>query len=319
MQDLNDMRFFAEVVERGGFAAAGRALGLPKSRLSRRIAELEARLGVRLLQRTTRKLSVTEVGEVYLRHCVAMRDEAEAAADAVAQAQTEPRGTIRVACPVTIAQITVGPILPLFLARYPHVKVDMRVSNRAVDLVEEGFDVALRVRQTLDDSGSLVIKNFGTTKTLLVASPTQLARQGTPASVEDLSRLDTVNMSAADGRASWRLVGPGGVEHTFVHQPRYVADDLLTLKFAVRCGTGICVLPDYMCREEIRDGLLVPALPGWGTREGLFHAVFPSRRGLIPTVRRFLDFLAENIESEGPRVDVLDTALMKRRELGLEP
>jgi DNA-binding transcriptional LysR family regulator len=138
--------YFAEVVDRGGFAAAGRALGMPKSRLSRRVAELEARLGVRLLQRTTRKLSLTEAGEQYHRHCAAMREEAEAAPTRWPRCRTEPRGTIRVACPVTLAQTTLGPVLPQFLARYPQVRIDMRVSNRVVDLVEEGVDVALRVR-----------------------------------------------------------------------------------------------------------------------------------------------------------------------------
>ncbi len=299
MQDLNDMLYFAEVVDRGGFAAAGRTLGLPKSKLSRRVAELEAQLGVRLLHRTTRKLSLTAVGEQYHRHCVAMREDAQAAADAVAQAQSEPSGTIRVACPVTLAQTTLGPLLPQFLARYPRVRVDMRVSNRTVDLVEEGFDVALRVRPTLDDSGSLVVKNFGTTQTLLVASPSQLARQGRPATVDDLARLDTVAMSAADGRTSWSLLGPGGASHVLHHTPRLVADDLLTLKFAVLRGTGICVLPDYMCSDELQGRLLVPVLPGWAPRPGIFHAVFPSRRGLVPAVRRFLDFLGESIVREG--------------------
>lgn len=299
LQDLNDMLFFAEVVERGGFAAAGRHLGVPKSRLSRRVAELEARLGVRLLQRTTRKLSVTEVGELYLRHCVAVRDEAEAAAAAVEQAHTEPRGTLRVACPVTLAQSTLGPIMAVFLARHPLVKLDMRVSNRVVDLVEEGVDVALRVRPTLDDSGSLVVKNLGLTQTFLVASPAQLQRQGAPTSPDDLTRLDTVSMSALDGRASWPLLGPGGATHVLVHQPRYVADDLLTLKFAVVCGTGMCILPDYMCAEEIQDGRLVPVLPGWAPRPGVFHAVYPSRRGMVPAVRCFLDFLKEYTNGEG--------------------
>ncbi len=299
MQDLNDMLFFAEVVERGGFAAAGRALGVPKSRLSRRVAELETRLGVRLLQRTTRKLSMTEIGQIYHRHCLAMREQAEAAAAAIAQVQTEPRGTIRVACPVTLAQSTIGPILPLFLARHPHVRIDMRVSNRVVDLVEEGFDVALRVRPTLDQSGSLIIKNFGTTRTLLVASPAQLARQGRPVTPQDLERLDTIAMSAADGRTTWDLVGPAGATYAFNHQPRYVADDLLTLRFAVLRGTGIAIVPDYMCVDELRDRLLVPVLAGWGPRPGVFHAVFPSRRGLVPAVRSFLDFLAENITAEG--------------------
>jgi DNA-binding transcriptional LysR family regulator len=299
MQDLNDLVYFAEVVDRGGFAAAGRALGLPKSRLSRRVAELEARLGVRLLQRTTRKLSLTAVGEQYHRHCVAMREDAQAAQDAVAQAQTEPRGTIRVACPVTLAQTTLGPILPHFLARYPQVRIDMRVSNRVVDLVEEGFDVALRVRATLDDSGSLVVKNFGASRTLLLASPAQLARQGRPATVADLGRLDTVNMSTIGDSVTWQLTGPDGATHAFQHRPRYVADDLMTLKFAVLAGTGFCMLPDYLCAEELRDGRLVSALPGWAPKPGIFHAVFPSRRGLLPAVRRFLDFLGEAIEREG--------------------
>jgi DNA-binding transcriptional LysR family regulator len=141
VRDLNDLLYFAEVVDRGGFTAAGRALGVPKSRLSRRIALLEARLGARLLHRTTRKLSLTTLGEQFHRHCVAMREDAEAAEEAVAQAQTEPRGTIRVACPVTLAQTTIGPILPRFLARHPQVKVDLKISNRVVDLVEEGFDL----------------------------------------------------------------------------------------------------------------------------------------------------------------------------------
>src|SRR5215207_3321257 len=163
MQDLNDMLYFAEVVDKGGFAAAGRALGIPKSKLSRRVAELESRLGVRLLQRTTRKLSLTEAGELYHRHCVAMREDAEAAEEAVAVVQGEPRGTIRVSCPVTLAQSTIGPLLPQFLARHPQVRVDMQVTNRVIDLVQEGVDVALRVRPTLDDSGTLIVKRLGDT------------------------------------------------------------------------------------------------------------------------------------------------------------
>jgi len=300
VQDLNDMLYFAEVVDQGSFAAAGRSLGLPKSRLSRRIAELEGRLGVRLLQRTTRKLSLTEAGERYHRHCVAVREEAEAAAEAVALVQSEPHGTIRVTCPVTLAQSTIGHLIPVFLERHPQVRIDMQVSNRVVDLVQEGIDVALRVRPTLDDSGSLIVKNLGNSQGLLVASPAQLERQGRPHSVEDLQRLSTVAMSAADGRASWRLLGPGGREHDFQHRPCYTADDLLTLKYAVMQGTGMCILPDYMCRLELQQGRLEQVLPGWAPRTGVMHAVFPSRRGLVPAVRRFLDFLGEQVTQEGP-------------------
>ncbi|MBI5279127.1 MAG: LysR family transcriptional regulator [Burkholderiales bacterium] len=302
MQDLNDMLYFAEVVDRGGFAAAGRAMGIPKSKLSRRVAELEARLGVRLLQRTTRRLSLTQAGETYHRHCVAMREQAEAADEAVQIVRGEPRGIVRVTCPVTLAQSTIGPILARFLADHPQVRIDMQVTNRVVDLVQEGIDVALRVRSSLEDSGSLVIKNLGLTHGLLVASPQLLQRQGTPESVDDLQRLPTVAMSSADGQATWHLQDAGGRVYPFQHRPLLSADDLFTLKFAVVHGAGMCILPDYMCAEELAGGQLVRVLPGWEPRPGIVLAVFPSRRGMVPAVRRFLDFLGDNVVGSQPRV-----------------
>lgn len=302
MQDLNDMLYFTEVVERGGFAAAGRALGIPKSRLSRRVLELETQLGVRLLQRTTRKLSLTEVGEAYLRHCQAMRESAQAAADVVAQVHTEPRGTIRVSCPVTLAQTVVAEMMPAFMAQYPKVRIEMLVSNRAVNLVEEGIDVALRVRPSVDDSGSMVVKRLDHAIQILVASPELLIRQGTPKTLEDLARLDSIAMSAPDGRSSWSLIGPGGTHQLVQHTPRYVADDLLTLKFAAVAGTGVCWMPDYMCHDEIREGRLVRVLPDWAPAPYIVHAVFPSRRGMSPAVRRFLDFLGDRMPSRNNQV-----------------
>jgi DNA-binding transcriptional LysR family regulator len=300
MQDLNDMVFFAEVAERGGFAAASRALGVPKSRLSRRVADLEAQLGVQLMQRSTRRLSLTPAGEIFLRHCAAMRDAAQAASEAVAQVQTEPRGTVRLSCPVTLAQSALGPLMPEFMRRYPAVKVEMRVLNRPVDPVEEGVDIALRVRTQIEDSATLVAKTFGRSRGILVANPELLRRQGPVNSPEDLSRLDTVGMSAGDSRAGWRLEGPGGRVVVHVHTPRYLADDLLTLKFAVVGGVGASMLPDYMCRHEVRAGRLVEVLPGWGPAPGITHAMFPARRALVPAVRRLLDFLAENLDSDEP-------------------
>ncbi|NNU43189.1 LysR substrate-binding domain-containing protein [Ramlibacter montanisoli] len=298
MQDLNDMLFFAEVVDRGSFAEAGRTLNVPKSKLSRRVADLEARLGVRLLQRTTRKLSLTQAGEIYHRHCVAMREQAEAADEAVAMVQTEPRGTVRVSCPLTLAQTTIGPVLPRFLAAHPQVRIEMLVTNRVIDLVQEGVDVALRVRSNLDDSGSLVAKNLGETKGVLVASPQLLQRFGAPHDVESLRNLPTVAMSAADGRASWHLHGPRAAEFDLQHRPVYTADDLLTLKYAVLQGTGMCVLPDYLCSDELRRGELVTVLPGWEPRVAMVLAVYASRRGMVPAVRRLLDFLGANVVGE---------------------
>ncbi|MDL9997614.1 LysR family transcriptional regulator [Variovorax sp. J22P240] len=300
MQDLNDMVFFAEVAERGGFAAASRALGIPKSRLSRRVAELEAELGVQLMQRSTRRLSLTPAGEIYLRHCAAMRDAAQAAAEAVAQVQTEPSGTVRLSCPVTLAQSSVGPLMPRFMARYPAVRVEMRVLNRPVDPVEEGVDLALRVRPEIEDSATLVAKTFGISRGILVGNPEQLQRQGPVLVPADLHKIDTVAMSTGDGRANWRLEGPAGKVIVHTHTPRYIADDLLTLKFAVVQGTGASVLPDYMCRSELKSGVLVEVLPGWGPAPGITHVMFPARRALVPAVRRLIDFLVENLDSDEP-------------------
>ena len=154
------------------------------------------------------------------------------------------------------------------------------------------------MRSSLEDSGSLIVKNLGVTKGILVASPQLLARFGTPAGPEELRNLPTVAMSAADGRTTWRLEGPGGRVHELVHHPILAADDLLTLKYAVLQGAGISVLPDYICTEERRSGELVPVLEGWGPRQAMVLAVFSSRRGMVPAVRRFLDFLVENVVGE---------------------
>jgi DNA-binding transcriptional LysR family regulator len=200
-----------------------------------------------------------------------------------------------VACPVTLAQTVLAELMPAFLARYPLVRMEMLVNNRVVDLVEEGVDVALRVRTTLDDSGSLVVKRLGDDAPVLVASPALLARQGTPTTLDELSRLDSMAMSTTDGRASIPLTGPDGRQTTLQHTPRYVADDLLTLHVAALAGTGMCWLPSYMCEDDLRQGRLVRLLPDWQTPRGLVHAVFPSRRGLTPAVRCFLDFLGEHV------------------------
>ena len=257
------------------------------------MAELEARLGVRLLHRTTRKLSLTAVGEQFHRHCVAMREDALAAEDAVAQARNaarhHPRG-LRGDAGANHA----GAHPAALSGALPLVNVDMRVSNRAVDLVEEGLDVALRVRPTLDDSGSLVVKNFGPTHTLLVASPALLARQGRPSYASRPAKLDTVAMNAAAGRCTWLLDGPDGPDggsFTLQHTPRYLADDLLTLKFAVLGGTGMACLPDYLCANELRAGQLELVLPGWSAQAGNLPCGVSVPTGLIPAVRAFLDFL----------------------------
>ncbi|MCZ2103199.1 MAG: LysR family transcriptional regulator [Comamonadaceae bacterium] len=295
MHDLNDMLYFAEVVEHGSFAGAGRSLGIPKSRLSRRVAELEAQLGTRLLQRTTRTLSLTDAGKAFLTHCAAVRESAQAAADAVAQVQAEPRGTVRVTCPVTLAQTQLAEQLPRYLAQCPQVRLEVQVTNRVVNVVEEGVDVALRVRLSVDDSGSMVVKRLYEVCQVLVASPAQLRRQGTPATLQDLEAMDVLAPSGTEGSVSVRLISPQGRPQLAELTPRCVIDDLLSLKFAAVAGTGLCWLPDYMCAAELRDGRLVRVLPEWSQPKAIVHAVFASRRGMSPAVRSFLDFLETTV------------------------
>ena len=213
--------------------------------------------------------------------------------------QNEPRGTIRVTCPITLAQTTIGPILPQFIKAHPLVRIEMQLTNRVVDLVKEGIDVALRVRPTLEDSGSLVVKKLAETYGLLVAAPSLLDAHAKPQSIDDVAKLPSIAMSAVDGRAIWYLSGAGDREFALHLKPCFTADDLLTLKYAAIAGTGITVLPDYMCRRELREGKLVEVLPPWRPRTSFIHAVFPSRRGMVPAVRRFLDYLGENVTAEG--------------------
>ena len=298
MQDLNDMLFFAEVAERGGFSAASRALGVPKSRLSRRVAGLEAALGVQLLQRSTRRLSLTPAGETFLHHCAEVRDAAEAGLEAVAQVQKEPRGTVRLSCPVTLAQSSVGPLLPRFMRQHPLVRVEMRVLNRPVDPVEEGMDMALRVRTQVEDSATLAARVFGRSQARLLAAPEVLARSAPVRAPEDLARLDSVAMSAADAREGVLLHGPGGAAFRYAHAPRCLADDLVTLHYAVLQGVGVGMLPDYLCRDDLRAGRLVEPLPGWRPASGIVHAMYPPRRASVPAVRRLLDFLSAHLSGE---------------------
>lgn len=307
MLDLNDLLYFAEVVDKGGFAAASRSLGVPKSKISRRVAQLEARLGVRLLQRTTRSLSLTEAGESCHVHCVAMREQVEAAEEAVARVRSEPRGNLRVACPVTLAQTTLAPLLPAFMTAHPQVRIELRVTNRVIDLVQEAVDVALRVRPELDDdSSSLVARRLGRTHAVLVAGQPLLQRTGPIASTADLARLPSLAMSAVNGRSTWRLIGPHGEDFELHHQPVCAADDLHVLKAAALSGTGMTILPESLCHAELQQGLLAPVLPGWAPPVANVLAVFPSRRGMVPAVRRFLDFLAERLA--GDRIEPADAA-----------
>lgn len=305
MQDLNDLYYFAVVVDHGGFAAAERALGIPKSRLSRRISQLENELGVRLLQRSTRRFAVTDVGQGVYRHAQSMLAEASAAREVVDRLSAEPRGVVRVSVPVSLAQQQMPALLPDFLARYPQVRVQLHVSNRRVDVINEGFDVAVRVRSKLDDDGSLVMRSFGQIQELLVASPAYLARAGRPTEPGQLQEHVTLTMSEDEVRQRWDLQGAGGEIQRIDLKPRVSGFDFPMLMALAKRGLGITMLPETLCAEAVRNGELEVVLPDWCLPQGIAHVVFPSRRGLLPAVRVFIDFLAERLPPliEASRLD----------------
>ena len=295
MHDLNDLYYFAMVVDHQGFAAAERALGIPKSRLSRRITQLETDLGVRLLQRSTRRFAVTDVGTSVYRHAQSMLAEAQAAHEVVDRLSAEPRGVIRVSVPVGTAQQQIPKLLPEFLARYPQVRVQLQVSNRRVDIINEGIDVALRVRSKLDDDGSLVMRNFGQIQELLVASPSYLRKMGRPASPDDLAEHVTLSMHEDEVRQRWELHGPDDEVRRIDLKPRVAGFDFPMLMSLATQGVGITMLPETICADAVRKGELEVVLPEWRLPQGIFHAVFASRRGMLPAVRVFIDFLAEKL------------------------
>ncbi|MFM0164933.1 LysR family transcriptional regulator [Paraburkholderia sediminicola] len=291
MRDLNDLYFFAQVVEYQGFAPAGRALGMPKSTLSRRIAVLEEHLGVRLIQRSTRRFTVTEIGQSYYTHCKAMLVEAEAAQQAIDLNRSEPQGVVRLTCPVALLHARIGVMLAAFMAETPRVTVHLEATNRTVDVIGEGIDVAIRVRPPPLKDSDLVMKVLGERSWCLVARPSLLQQHGVPVVPADLSVLPSLDFGPPHGDHVWHLEGPEGSAAVH-HTPRFVTDDMIALRQAAVAGAGIVQLPVMMVCDELASGALVKLIPAWLPKSGIIHAVFPSRRGLLPSVRKLIDFLA---------------------------
>jgi DNA-binding transcriptional LysR family regulator len=295
MQSLDGLYYFAKVVEHGGYAKAGRALRIPKSRLSRHVTALETRLGVRLVNRSTRRFVVTEVGQEVRRHALSMLAEADAALEAVEFARAEPRGVLKVSCPISLAQTAMAQFLPEFLVRYPSVRVVLESTNRRVDVLNEGFDVAIRVRTKPTGEDGLVMRTFGRSRHLLVASGAYLDRHGRPQRPEDLAQHATLSFEPEPDRQSWELQDSNGVTVRVEHIPRLVSHDFPLLRASVLAGLGVALLPESVVRADLDTGALEQVLPAWTLPLGVFHVVFPTRRGLLPAVRAFIDFLAKRM------------------------
>lgn len=297
MQDLNDLYYFAQAVEHGGFAPAGRALGVPKSLLSRRVARLEERLGVRLIQRTTRHFSLTEIGEIYFEHCKAVLVEADAAQEVVDRVQTEPRGTVRLSCPVALLHVHVSRMLDAFLQRYPQITLIIEATNRQVDVLSERIDIAIRVRPPPIEDSEAVMRVLSDRGQCLVASPGLVAARALPGHPRELAGWPSLGVGTSLTGQEWRLFGPDGQEQAVAHRPRLVTTDMIALRNAAVAGLGVLQLPVLMVRAERESGTLVRLLPDWAPRREIIHAVFPSRRGLIPAVRLMIDHLANGFRA----------------------
>jgi len=301
MQDLNDLFYFVNVVECGGFTSAGRHLGMPKSKLSRRIAGLEERLGVRLIQRTSRNFVVSEVGKKYYQHCKAMLVEAEAAQESIDELHSEPRGLIRLSCPTGLLNSHVGAMLADFMVLHPRITISLEATNRRVDVVGEGLDIAIRVRPPPLEDSTLVMRVLAERGQCLVASPELIKQKGHPATPSELADFPSLVIGQSVQTYAWSLFGPDD-EHVVIHHtPRLMTTDMMALRKAAIAGVGIVQLPLLMVQKQITEGSLLRVLPDWQPRREIIHAVFPTRRGLLPSIRTLIDYLAqrfENIQNE---------------------
>lgn len=295
MHDLNELAHFAAVVKHAGFTAASRATGIAKSSLSKSVARLEGRLQLKLLERSTRRFRVTDVGREFHEHCLAMLESAEAAEAVAARATSEPGGNVRMSCPQGLLHELVGDVLPGFLLRYPKVNLDLQVVNRRVELIEEGIDIAMRARQRIDDERSMIARPLGRTRLVLVASPGFLKRNEV-SRLEDIGTQPTIALQADLRPGEWQFVRrDDATTGTVAYQPRLASGDSAPLLEAALRGAGIALLPSHLCGRHLQAGKLVEVLPEWSTPADTVHLVFTTRRGLRPSVRVLVDYLVAEV------------------------
>jgi len=291
MDRLQAINAFVAVVEAGSFARAAERLDASVSAVSRHVAELEAHLDARLLNRTTRRLSLTEAGTAFHERCVQLLADLEEAEQSASQGGATPRGTLKLTCPITYGVRVLAPAIAAFVARHAQVRVDVELSDRAVDLVDEGIDLAVRIGAIR--SQFLVARRVGSTALVCCASPGYLERHGTPRTPDELARHACLTYEFAPVRNQWRFAAPGGAERAVrVAGPIHANNGRMLVALAAE-GAGIACEPDFIVAPEIADGRLVPILAEWTAPAMPVHAAYPSRRHLSAKVRAFVDFLAE--------------------------
>lgn len=313
MHDLNNLFYFAKIVEHGSLSAAAEALGVAKSVLSQHLARLESDLGVRLIHRTTRKLQITELGLRYYRRCRAVLAEAARANEVIDDARDAPHGVVRLTSPVNFAQGILAPLLADFMRTYPEVDVVLDITNREVDLISEGYDLALRIAPDMRSS-SQVVRSFHLNRHILVVGRALLDQRGVPHDPRELRDWPSVaGLHARAGRHVWNLAREDGSACAVTHHPRLVTEDVFVLRQAALAGCGVAELPRICCRDELADGSLVQILPDWLLPQMYLHAVFASRHGMTSALRCFIDYLAANMEK------LLDSASGSTLRISLVP
>jgi DNA-binding transcriptional LysR family regulator len=290
VQDLNDVGFFAAVVENKGFSAAARALGLPKSTLSRHVGRLEKRLGVRLIERSTRHFRLTDIGEHYYGKAREILAEFSAAEKELAEMRSAPCGVVRLAAPLAPAQYVLPLILPAFMARYPLIKLQVVVSDRPVDLIGDKIDIAIRARTGLGNE-ALTMKKLASSYRVLVASPA-FAAEHKIGDLKCLSALPFLSSSEAEAGQSFTLVGPSGRRETVNVTPRLMTTDFNLVREAALAGQGIAFLPIEVVAAAIAEWRLVRVLPEWQSEKATIHLVFAGQKSLTPAGRLLVDYLA---------------------------
>lgn len=292
MDQLNAMRAFRRVVELGGFARAAEDLGVSAAGLSKQIRQLEEHLGAVLLQRTTRRMSLTDAGQTYFSECCRLLDEMERVEQTLRTQAGQVEGRLRVNAPTSFGLAVLSPLLGGFLARHPRLKLDLALDDRVLDVIGTGFDVSLRVRSALEDS-SLIARRLGTIQQMLCASPDYLRRRGMPGTPSDLLRHDVLAYALADTPDSWQLQGPEGTTRFALPPARTVVNNSLMLRDLLCAGLGIGALPSFLAAPAIADGRLQRVLPACGYPARQVYAIYPTTRHLPPKVQAFVDFLAQ--------------------------
>jgi len=291
MDRFQSFSTFAKVVELGSFAAAAGRLDVSTSAVSRQVADLEAHLEVRLLNRTTRRLSLTEAGQAFYERCVLLLADLEDTEASVRSEAVAPKGTLRVTCGVTFGERYLAPAVAEFAGRHPQVAFDIDLSDRTVDLVEEGFDLSIRIGPV--GQQALVARRIGDTQLVCCAAPSYLARRPAPNTPDDLQQHECFAYTYAATASAWTFEGPDGARHTPRINFRHRANNGRMLAAMAVAGVGITLEPDFIVATQVRAGRLIRVLPGYEPPRSPISAVYPSRRHLSAKVRSFVDFLAE--------------------------